>query len=223
MADMLGILLALTVAAAPAEGRVVEQIVAVVRNPAGAQPRPVMLTRLAQEARVALVGQGALEAATAPLDDAALRAALRWLVDQLLVADEAARLQVDEVAREEIQAAVRHFRERFPAEAAFRRFLEAADLSEEELAVALARDLKVQRYLESRVGRGARVSDEELARHLAGQGATLESPAAREAVRARLSAERAQAQVRQLVADLRARADVRVLVPALAPKEDAAK
>jgi hypothetical protein len=226
MADMLAILLLATLSASPAEGRVVEQIVAVVRNPAGAQPRPLMLTRLTQEARVALVGQGALEAAGAPLDDAALRAALRWLVDQLLVADEAARLQVDEVAREDVLTAARRFRERFPTEAAYLRFLAAADLTEEDLQVALARDLKVQHYLDSRVGRSSRVSDEEVARFLAGQGAALESSGAREAVRSRLSSEKAQAQVRQLLVDLRARADVRVLVPALSPTgpaEDAAR
>jgi hypothetical protein len=216
MADMLALLLLATLASTPAEGRVVEQVVAVVRNPAGAQPRPVMLTRLEQEARVALVGQGAVDAAVAPLDVPALRAALRWLVDQLLVSDEAGRLQVDEVAREEVQGAVRRFRDRFPGEAAYRRFLEAADLSEEDLAVLLARDLKVQRYLESRVGRGARVTDEEVARFLEAQGASLESREGRDAVRARLTTEKVQAGVRQLVADLRARADVRVLVPELA-------
>lgn len=225
MADMLEILLAAALAATPAEGRVVEQVVAVVRGPAGAQPRPIMQTRLIQEARVALVGQGAVDAAAAPLDAAALRAALRWLVDQLLVADEAARLQVDDVAREDAQAAVRRFRERFPGEAAYRRFLAEADLGEEDLEVVLARDLKVQRYLESRVGRASRVSDEELGRFLAEQGGALTSAGAVESVRARLSAEKAQALVRQLLADLRARADVRVLVPELAaaPDEGAAR
>jgi hypothetical protein len=216
MAHMLALLLLTTLASAPAEGRVVEQVVAVVRNPAGAPPRPVMLTRLHQEARVALVGQGAVEAAAAPLDAAALRAALRWLVDQLLVSDEAGRLQVEEVARQEVQAAVRRFRDRFPGDAAYRRFLEAADLSVEDLAVSLARDLEVQRYLESRVGRGARVTDDEVARFLEAQGASLDSREARDAVRTRLTVEKVQAGVRQLVADLRARADVRVLVPELA-------
>jgi len=175
-----------------------------------------MLTRLTQEARVALVGQGALEAAAAPLDEAALRAALRWLVDQLLVADEAARLQVDEVAREEVLVATRRFRERFPGEAAYIRFLQSAELSEEDLQVVLARDLRVQRYLDSRVGRASRVGDEEVARFLAAQGAALEAAGAVEAVRARLASDKARAQVRQLLADLRARADVRVLAPGLA-------
>ena len=221
MADMLAILLLTTLSASPGEGKLVEQIVAVLRNPASGEPRPIMLTRLTEEARVALVGQGAVVAASAPLDDAALRAALRWLVDQLLVADEAARLQVDEVARDDVVAALRRFRERFADEAAFRSFLQSAGLSEEDLGVALARDLKVQRYLASRVGRSARVSDEEVTRHLAAQGLKVESPTAREPVRARLAAEKTQAQVRQLLVDLRARSDLRILVPAL--REEAAR
>jgi hypothetical protein len=160
---------------------------------------------------VALVGQGGLEAATAPLDPPALRAALRWLVDQLLVADEAARLGVDEVGGDELAGELRRFRERFADAVAFQRFLEAADLTEEELSVVLARGLRVQRYLDSRVGRSARVGDDELARALAERGLTAEAPGAREAVRARLRDEKAAAQVRQILADLRGRADVRVL------------
>lgn len=192
-------------------GRVVEQIVALVRNPAASPPRPVTLTKLVEEARVALVGQGALAAATAPLDPPALRAALRWLVDQVLVAEEAARLGVDEVARDELEGELRRFRERFPDGAAYQRFLRSADLSEDELSVTLARGVRVQRYLESRVGRSARVGDEELARALAERGLSVEAPGAREAVRARLRDEKAAALVRQILADLRARADVRVL------------
>jgi hypothetical protein len=215
---MMSLLIAAALAATPAEGTLVERIVAVVRNPASAAPRPLSYTKLVEEARVALVGQGALEAAFAPLDQAALKAALRWLVDQWLVADEAARLQVDEVAHEDVVAAVRRFRERFQDRSAFERFLDSVDSSEEELSVTLARGLKVQRYLESRVGRMARIGDDELAKALAALP-PAEGPPAREAVRARLAEEKAQAQVRQLLADLRARADVRVLVPAL--REDA--
>jgi hypothetical protein len=198
-------------APAPAAGRVVEQIVALVRNPAAGPPRPITLTRLVEEARVALVGQGGLEAATAPLDPPALRAALRWLVDQLLVADEAARLGVDEVGADELAGELRRFRERFADAAAYRRFLETAELTEDELSVVLARGLRVRRYLESRVGRSARVGEEELTRALAERGLTAEAPGAREAVRARLRDEKAAAQVRQILADLRGRADVRVL------------
>lgn len=221
MAGVLAMLLLSTLAAPPVEGRVVERIVAVVRNPAGAAPRPLTLTRLVEEARVALVGQGALDAAEAPLDEAALRAALRWLVDQWLVADEAARLKVDDVAREDAQAALRRFRDRFAGEEAYRRFLARADLTEEEVAQSLLRDLKVRRYLDSRVGRSARVTEAEVDAALAAQGAGGGDEEARQQARGRLAGEKAAAQARQLLADLRSRADVRVLVPAL--RQEAAR
>jgi hypothetical protein len=205
----------------PARGEVVERIVAVVRNPASGTPRPLTLTKLVEEARVALVGQGAIEAASAPLDDAALRAALRWLVDQWLVSDEAARLQVGEATHQETLAAVDRFRERFPGAEAYRRFLAALDLTEEDLGTTLARGLRVQRYLEGRVSRAGRIGDEELTRALAASGLRAEAPGVREAVRSRLVEERLQADLRQVLVDLRARAEVRVLVPAL--REDAAR
>lgn len=196
--------------------RVVEEIVAVVHNPRGAPPRVVTLTRLVEEARVALVSRGATEAAWRSLDDEALRATLGWLLDQTLVSDEAVRLRLDEVDREAVAAELRKFRGRFSSAAEFERFLRVADLTEEELQVTLARSLRVQRYLESRVGSGARVPDEEVDRWLRERGARLEAAGAREAVRAHLAEEKAQAEVKELVAELRARADVRILDPAFA-------
>jgi hypothetical protein len=213
----LALLLAATpVTAAPSPGgEVIERVVAVVRNPASAAPRPLTLTRLDEEARIALVGQGATQAAFAPLDVAARRAALRWLLDQWLVADEALRLKVDEVPRQETDAALQAFRGRFPEPATYRRFMDTVEASEDELRAILERGVRVRRFLESRLGRGARVSEDEAIRVLAGQGVAAPSLAEREAVRARLVAERTQAQASQILADLRARADVRVLVPEL--------
>jgi hypothetical protein len=220
MAPMRSLGLALLLAAAPAatppaRGVVLERIVAVVRIPASAAPRPLTLTRLDEEARVALVGQGAAQAAFAPLDNAARRATLRWLLGQWLVADEATRLKLDEVPRQEVQAALAGFQGRFPDLATYRRFLATTELSEEELQSILARGLRVQRYLEVRLGRSARVSEEEVTRWLAGQGTVAPTAAERDAARARLSGERAQAQVKQIAAELRSRSEIRVLVPEL--------
>jgi hypothetical protein len=213
--------LVLAAAAAPGgageAGRVVERVVAVVRNPADAPPRPITLTKLTEEARIALVGRGAVAAAFDPLDREALRAALDWLVDQMLVADEAARLRVDEVERDALLAELRRFRGRFGSRAEYDRFLAEAEIAEEDLVVALERGLRVQRYLESRVGRWARVSEEEVDRYIQERGADRESEAARDAVRAHLVEQRVTSQVKQLLADLRARAEVRVLP---APGED---
>jgi hypothetical protein len=209
---MLTLVAAMLLAASPATApRVVEEIVAVVRNPPGATPRVVTLTKLAEEARVALVSRGAAAAATQPLDPEALRAALDWLLDQMLLADEAARLGLDAVEREAVDAALARFRAQLGPGNAYARFLVATELTEEELSSTLARMVRVERYVQSRVGRAARVGDEEVDRWLEAQGAAGGSGPAREAARVQLEEERARAQVRDLVEDLRGRADVRIL------------
>jgi len=194
-----------------AGGRVVEEVVAVVRNPAGASARIVTLTKLAEEARIALVSRGATEAATAPLDSAALRAGLEWLLDQMLLSDEAERLRIDEVRREDVEAELSRFQGRFAAPAAYRRFLAHAELTEEELLVTLERMVRVQRYVGSRVGRAARPTEEDVDRFLLEREAAPGSSAVRDSARARLVEERAAAQVKELLSELRARAGIRIL------------
>jgi hypothetical protein len=217
----MGMLLALVAALAlsapaPGDDRVVEEIVAVVRNPATAPPRVVTLTKLTEEARVALVSRGATAAASGPLDAEALRAALEWLLAQILVADDADRLRVYEIPREEVLAELGRFRARFAARGEYERFLAGTELSEEELVVILARTLRVQRYVESRVGRSARVEERDVERWLEARGAAGASGPVRDAARAELVEERTRIHVRELVEELRSRADVRVL-GALAP------
>lgn len=208
---MLAVVVALALAApAVAEERVVEQVVAVVRNPPTAPPRVVTWTKLVEEARIALVSRGATEAASGTLDPAALRAALEWLVDQMLLADEAATLRLDEVDREEVVAELRRFQAQFPRRAEYDRFLERSELSEDELLVALARMVRVQRYLHTRVG-GARVGDDEVDRWLRERGAAGAAVPVRDAARAQLAEEKTAAQVKELLRDLRSRADVRIL------------
>jgi hypothetical protein len=211
---MPALLLALALAAPPPPGaRVVEEIVAVVRNPPSAPPRVVTLTKLTEEARIALVSRGATGAATGPLDAEALRAALDWLLDQMLLADDAARLRVDEVPREDVLAELRRFQAQFAAPREYARFLEESDLTEDELLVTLARMVRVQRYVASRVGRASRVPDDEVDRWLSERGAAAASGPAREAARAQLAEERTRAHVKELIAELRARAEVRIVSP----------
>jgi hypothetical protein len=212
---MVTIAMALALSLAPPGEVVVERVVAVVRNPAGATPRALTLTRLTEEARVALVSQGARQAATEPLDAAALRASLRWLLDQQLLADEAARLKLDEPALEQVEAELARFTAQAGGEAATAAFLAASELTMDELAAILARGLKVRRYLDGRLSRSARVSEDDVSRQLAAAGRISATPEERDAIRARLAAERSQAQVKQLLAELRARADIRILVPEL--------
>jgi hypothetical protein len=220
---MLALMVAAGAAAAPAppappEGRVVEEIVAVVRNPPGAAPRLVTLTRLTAEARVVLVSRGATEAAFRPLDEEALRAALGWLLDETVVADEFARLRLQEPDAAALSTQLQAFRAAFAGPAEYARFLAEAELSDAEVAAVLLRSLRARRFLESRFGRGAAVDDDEVDAYLVAHGASARTAAAREVARDRIAGERAASQARALLADLRARADIRVLVPALAPR-----
>jgi hypothetical protein len=221
--EMLTVLLALTAVAGAAEVRppdastVVEEVVAVVRNPLGAPPRVITLTRLVEEARIVLASKGAVQAATRPIDAQVLRATLEWVVDQTLLSDEAGRLQVAEVTRDQATAELTRFRGRFPDETAYAHFLDATELTDEEVASVLARMLRVDRYLETRVGRGGVVPDEELRQYALERGISVESRAAREAVRARLGEVRVEAAVRELLVGLRSRADVRILDAELGP------
>jgi hypothetical protein len=193
---------------------VVEQVIAVVRGPGTAQPRVITLSRLKEEARIALVSRGAVAAASAPLDGDTLRATLEWLIDQTLLGDEVARLQVFEVPADVVETEVRRFRERFANPGQFQAFLARLDLEEDDLAAVLRRMLRVQQYVESRITARGRVSDTDAQAWIAAHPdrvAGLELADAERVARAALEDERAAQQVKTLVADLRARSDVRLV------------
>lgn len=220
MTSVLPILLLVLAAppvAAPADAALVEEVVAVVRNPPAAPPRAITLSRLTEEARIVLVSRGAAEAAFRPIDGQALAATLGWLVDQTLLADEATRLRLAEASRDQVAAELRRFQGRFADRAAYSRFLAATALTEEEVAGVLSRMLRVDRYLETRLGKGGAVDDAEVVAFARERGLPVESRTAREAVRGRLAELRMESAVHDLVTELRARAEVRVLDAALAP------
>jgi hypothetical protein len=202
------------------EGKVLDEVAAVVRAPGG-DTRVVTLSKLREEARIALVSRGATDAAFRPLDGPALLAALQWYVDQILLFDEVARLRVFEVDRAEVLGELRRFKERFGRPEDYRAFLDDNELTEEELAAVLRRTLRVQHYLDSRVMRTARVSDadvESYYRSHQGDFGGLALDQVREPIRARISEDRVQAEVKGLVGDLRARGEVRIL-GGLAPEK----
>ena len=198
---------------APSGGRVVDQVVAVVAT-RGREARVVTLSKVAEEGRVALVSRGGIGAASAPLDGLVLRASLDWYVDQLLLHEEAVRLQVFEVDRDAAVAELARFKAEFPGPAAFKAFLFAIDATEEDLTSILRRSLRVRRYLESRLGRlrpAAREVEAWYKAHASDYlGRTLAE--ASDEIAARLAASRADAETKALLADLRNRADIRILV-----------
>src|SRR5512138_606966 len=114
------VLLALLVSAAasldPAStvhgGQEIDRVVAVVRSGAG-EPRVLTRSRLEEETRIAIIARGGILAATEPLDDAALAAGLEALLDETLLVDDAARLQVFESDADRGPELVAAFRGRF--------------------------------------------------------------------------------------------------------------
>lgn len=192
--------------------QIVEQVVAVVRTPASTQPRVITLTRLQEEARIALVSRGATGAAEGDLDAPALSAGLEWLIDQILLLDEVVRLQVFEVERSDVLEELRRFQARFASAAAYRAFLTRCDVTEEELLVVLRRTLRVQRYVDSRVSGAGRVRDADVDRYLQERGLDPRA-AVRDTIRAELAERRTQREVKALLAELRSRATIRVLEP----------
>ena len=197
----------------PEEGRVVDQVVAVVAT-RGREARIVTLSRVAEEGRIALVSRGGIEAATATLDGAVLRASLDWYVDQLLLHEEAVRLQVFEVEREAAVAELARFKAEFATPGQFKAFLFEIDATEEELTSTLRRSLRVRRYLESRLGRlrpSPRDVEAWYAAHPSEYGGRPLAQVTEE-ITARLTAARADSETKALLADLRRRADIRILI-----------
>jgi hypothetical protein len=197
----------------PPEGRVVDEVVAVVAT-RGQETRIVTLTQVAEEGRIALVARGGIEAAFAPLDGAVLRASLDWYVDQLLLHEEAVRLQVFEVERDATQAELARFKAAFGSPRDFKAFLYQIDATEEDLASVLRRMLRVRRYLDSRLGRMRPTTREIEAWYAAHPSEYGGRPLAEvtDEIAARLTAAKAATETRALLADLRSRADVRILV-----------
>ena len=197
----------------PEEGRVVDQVVAVVAT-RGREARIVTLSRVSEEGRIALVSRGGIEAATATLDGAVLRASLDWYVDQLLLHEEAVRLQVFEVEREAAVAELARFKAEFATPGQFKAFLFEIDATEEELTSTLRRSLRVRRYLESRLGRLRPTPRDVEAWYAAHPSEYGGRPLAQvtEEITARLTAARADSETKALLTDLRRRADIRILV-----------
>lgn len=198
---------------APDGGSVVDEVVAVVAT-RGREAHVITRSKVAEEGRIALVSRGGIEAATGVLDGAVLRASLDWYVDQLLLHEEATRLQVFEVDREAALAELARFKAEFRSPQDFKGFLFEIDATEEELAAILRRSLRVRRYLESRLGR-IRPSPREIeawyAAHVSDYGGRPLAEVTDE-ISARLASGRADTETKALLADLRGRADIRVLV-----------
>jgi hypothetical protein len=194
-------------AAAPARGeqrQLLDEVVAVV------EAHSITLSELAAETRVRLVASQGPAAANAVLDRRILGASLRKTVEERVVLSEVERLKLFDLDRAEVDALAARLRGRFATPAEYQAFIRAIELTDEEIAAILARELRVARYLDNRLKLAAQVRESELDE--AAHGRKL-SPAERDLLRERLAQEKYQRLLQELLADLRNRAAVRILDP----------
>lgn len=207
---------ALGAAAAVASGslpagasEVVDRVVAVVDG------QVITQSELDFEARVALIERGGASAISAPLDAAALRSALQWAIAQRLEAAEADRLHAFTVEDSELLDRLRKFEAQFQSHDEYEHFLAAEEVDEPQLAEVLARSIRAEKVLDSKVRLKARVTEEEVRTYF--QAHSDQFPdgyeKSRTAIRERLTRERYQDLVRQELTMQRAGSSVRLVAP----------
>ncbi len=145
---------------------------------------PITESQLEIEARLALAEHGELATAQGGLSEAQLASALDYLIDQLLLEDEAERLQIYEIDDQQTRKAFLQLAGRFPPGRPLQSFLDRFGIASDMLDGSLRRGLRAEQYLENKI-------------RVQVQGGT--SPTA------------AQEVAKELVAQLRARADIRLL------------
>lgn len=199
----------LTCSASAATSQVVDRVVAVVDG------QVITQSELEFEARVALIERGGAAAATAPLDGQALRSALQWAIAQRLEAAEADRLHAFAVEDAELGERVRKFQASFPDRASYERFLASQEVDEPQLAEVLARSIRAEKVLDSKIRLKARVTEDALRGYYqvhrdAFPGSYEDS---RSGIRDLLTRERYQDLVRQELSVQRAGSSVRLVAP----------
>ncbi len=190
-------------------GEVFDRLVAIVEGEVLTQ------SALEFEARVALILAAGERAADAPLDEEALGAALDLSIGERLQVREAERLQTFQLDPAEIDGAVDRFRARFSSAGAVESFLDGQGVDSQTLLSVLARKLRAERLLDSRVRLRAQVPEAEVRAYFDEHRAELsqEFPVARTSIREKLYRERYKLLVRQELDKLRAAASVRLVAP----------
>ncbi|MGC4113861.1 MAG: hypothetical protein QM765_04240 [Myxococcales bacterium] len=178
--------------------------------------RPLLLSELEFEARVALIQQGGTRAASAALSDEDLASALDWAIGQRLALAEATRLQVFDVDAAEVAKAVKQFEVQIAGPSKVEAFLAAQEATPGQLAAVLQRGLRVSRFLDTKVKLSARVTEEDMSRFYALHASELgDQPydRVRDGIKTQLMRERYRVLAKKLLDDLRAKADVRIVAP----------
>ena len=186
------------------ERQLVDEVVAVV------DAHSITLSELAAETRIRLAAAQGPAAASAQLDRHLLAASLRKTVEERVVLSEIERLKLFDLERSEVDALVARLRARFASAADYEAFTRGIELTEEEIAAVLARELRVARYLDNRLKLAAQLRESELEEVVHGRKLTATQ---RTLLRDRLANEKYQRLLTELLGSLRERATVRILDP----------
>ena len=195
------LLLAVAGAASAQERQLVDEVVAVV------DAHSVTLSELAAETRIHLVEQQGPQMASVQLDRPLLAASLRRLIQERVVLSEVERLKLFDLDHTEVDSALARLRARFPSTAAWEAFARQVELTDDEIAAILARELRVARYLDNRLKLAAQLRDSELEEAWKAQG----SQGDREALRQKLSKDKYERLLTAVLAELRRKARVRIV------------
>ena len=196
--------LCLALSARAAERQLVDEVVAVV------DAHSITLSELAAETRIRLAAAQGPAAASAVLDRHLLAASLRKTVEERVVLSEIERLKLFDLERSEVDVLVARLRARFASPADYETFTRGIELTEDEIAAVLARELRVARYLDNRLKLAAQLRESELEEIVKGRKLTASQ---RTLLRDRLAQEKYQRLLTELLSSLRERATVRVLDP----------
>ena len=200
--------LASTALAQSPAGEVIDRAVALVDG------RVITLSELQFEARIALIQAGGLEAASAPLDDAALRNALDLAIGQRLEEREADKLQAYPLEEGEVDAALEAFKARFQTPAGYERFLARHEADPQQLAAVLARSLRTAKILDGKLRLRAQVSESEVRKAFERSAADLGGASYEELrgpLRQKLVADKMKSLTTAELAQARRGADVRLI------------
>lgn len=194
--------------AAP-EGRVIDQVVAVIEG------QVLIRSELEFETRVALIQQGGVQAAFESLDEEALKGGLELAINLRLQVLSADRLEAFPTEQAEVEQRVEKFRQLFDSEESFQAFLSRSGADVKLLTEVLGRGVRAGRILDSRIKPRAQVSDAEVGRYC--QQHASEYPEGCAAVKVqlqnKLKRERYDQLTKEDLAQLRASAQVRRVAP----------
>ncbi|MFL5349876.1 MAG: hypothetical protein ACJ8AT_34290 [Hyalangium sp.] len=196
-------------AAEAPEGRIIDQVVAVIEGQ--------VLTRseLEFETRVLFVQRGGVQAAFEPLDEEALKVGLELAINLRLQVLSADRLDAFPTEQADVEAQLAKFRRLFESEEAFQSFLTRSGADLKLLTEVLGRRVRAERILDSRIFPRVQVSEAETKLYY--QQHASEYPEGYPAVKAQLQNKLKRERYDQLAAEdlahLRAAAQVRRVAP----------